>query len=321
MDILRFRPLLKHTIWGGERIARLKRLDSAADDIGESWEVSALPGEESIVDGGPYDGKTISYVVRRERERLLGRDNYRRFGDEFPLLVKFIDARDDLSIQVHPDDATARRHGERRGKTEMWYVMPSAPGAQLYSGLRQWITPRQYENMVASRTITDAIALHDVSEGDVFYIPAGRIHSIRRGCLIAEIQQTCDLTYRIYDYNRRDKNGNLRELHTKKAAESIDYTVQRDYRTHYIRQPNRAVRLVTSPYFVTSLYDLDRPKTIDYSWLDSFVILMCVGGEGLLSLPTAGGPQPFRAGDTVVLPATTRRIEVTGKLKFLETYV
>lgn len=322
MDILRFRPILKHTIWGGERIARLKHLDGRHDNVGESWELSGLKGNESIVDGGQYDGMTISDVVRRERHRLLGRDNYRRFGEEFPLLVKFIDAKDDLSIQVHPDDATARRHGERRGKTEMWYVMTSEPGAQLYSGLRRWITPRQYRNMVEQLTITEALALHDVSEGDVFYIPAGRIHSIRKGCLIAEVQQTCDLTYRIYDYNRRDRDGNLRQLHTQKAAESIDYTVQQDYRTHYRHTKNRATELVKCPYFTTALYDLDRPMTIDYSARDSFVILVCLDGEGLLSLPEAGADgQLFRAGDTVLLPATTRSVQTTGTMKFLEAYI
>lgn len=323
MDILRFRPLLKHTIWGGERIPRLKRLDIDDHDVGESWEISGLAGDESVVDGGPYDGMTINELIRRERHHLLGRDNYRRFGDEFPLLVKFIDAHDDLSIQVHPDDVTARRHGHRRGKTELWYVMQSEPGARLYSGLRRWITPRQYKNMVAKSTITDALALYDVTEGDVFYIPAGRIHAILRGCFITEIQQTCNLTYRIYDYNRTDKNGQRRQLHTQQAAESIDYAVHNDYRTHYSPRPNQAVPLVASPYFTVALYDINRSVTIDYSAIDSFIILVCVAGEGLLSLAADSHTtqQPFCLGQTVLLPATTRALNITGNLKLLEAYI
>lgn len=312
--ILRFTPVIKQTIWGGEKIARLKHLDTDATDIGETWEISGLPDNETRVCGGTYHGMALNDVVRLMKDRLMGRDNYRRFGNEFPLLVKFIDAKTDLSIQVHPDDRTAHRHGERRGKTEMWYVMESDSGATLYNGLRRWITPRQYKNMVADNTICDALALYHVSEGDVFFIPAGRIHAIRSGCLIAEIQQTCDLTYRIYDYNRRDKNGNPRQLHTQKAAESIDYRVKDDYRVHYRRMKNKAVRLVSCPYFETSLYDIDRPVTLDYTDLDSFVILICLKGTG-----TVGG-EPFGAGDVVLLPATMKTVAVDGEIKFMETF-
>lgn len=322
MEILRFKPVIKHTIWGGEKIARLKHLDTDADDIGETWEVSGFEGCETVVSGGEYDGMRLNDVVRKMKASLLGRDNYRRFGNEFPLLVKFIDAKADLSIQVHPNDTTAHRHGERRGKTEMWYVMESDAGASLYSGLKQWITPRQYKNMVADNTICDALALYEVKEGDVFYIPAGRIHSIRSGCMIAEIQQTCDLTYRIYDYNRRGKDGQLRQLHTQKASESIDYSVERDYRTHYVPRKNTAVELVTCPYFTTALYDLDEPMAIDYSKLDSFVILVCLKGTGTVQVEEEPSTlSTFAAGDVILLPATVKKIGLTGQVRFLETYV
>lgn len=322
MEILRFKPVVKQTIWGGDKIARLKHLGTDATDIGETWEVSGLEGCETIVSGGEHDGLRLNDVVRKMKASLLGRDNYRRFGNEFPLLVKFIDAKTDLSIQVHPNDVTARRHGERRGKTEMWYVMEADAGASLYSGLKQWITPRQYKNMVADNTICDALALYEVKEGDVFYIPAGRIHSIRSGCMIAEIQQTCDLTYRIYDYNRRDKNGLLRQLHTRKASESIDYSVERDYRTHYVSRKNEAVDLVSCPYFTTALYDLDEPMTIDYSKLDSFVILVCLKGTGTVQIEEEPATRSmFAAGDVVLLPAAVKKISLSGRVRFLETYV
>lgn len=319
MDFLRFNPIIKQTIWGGEKIARLKHMTTDLTNIGETWEVSGLEGSETTIRGGMYDGRRLNEMVRLMGADLMGHDNYRRFGNEFPLLVKFIDAKTDLSIQVHPDDITAHRHGERRGKTEMWYVMDSDPGATLYSGLKQWITPRRYKAMVAGGTICDALALYDVREGDVFYIPAGRIHAIRSGCFIAEIQQTCDLTYRIYDYGRLDKTGQPRQLHTQKASESIDYHVERDYRTHYRPQKNRPVTLINSPHFTTALYDIIQPMTIDYSSLDSFVILICLKGEGTLRI--GAGVQPFNAGDVFLLPATTQTIVAAGSIKFLETYV
>lgn len=319
MEIIKFKPVFKRTIWGGEKIARLKHIDTDLTDIGETWEVSGIEGSESVACGGVYDGMTLPSIVRWRKGDLLGRDNFRRYGYEFPLLVKFIDARRDLSIQVHPDDKTARRHGGRRGKTEMWYVMESDAGARLYSGLRQWITPRQYEIMVDNHTICDALAQYEVREGDVFFLPAGRIHAIGAGCFIAEIQQACDITYRIYDYNRRDKDGNLRTLHTKKAAESIDYHVEPDYRTRYAPRKNTRVEIARCPYFTTALYDIDTALTLDYSALDAFVILVCVKGSGTIA-DSSGEEMPLIAGDTLLLPATVKCATVKGAVKLLETF-
>lgn len=316
----KFRPLLKQTLWGGRKIVAFKHLNLQMENVGESWEISGVKNNETIVNGGPHDGKALNQLVREQRGRLVGQENYARFGNEFPLLVKFIDACRDLSIQVHPNDETARRHGKVRGKTEMWYVLKSDEGARLYNGLRQPLTPETYEQMVADDTITDALACHEAHEGDVFFIPAGRIHAIGAGCFVAEIQQTCDVTYRIYDYKRRDKNGNLRELHVREAAESIDYTVYDNYRVQYQPLQDQGVPLISCPYFTTALYDIDDPMTIDYSELDSFVILMGLQGSAEV-VDDSGQRLPFMEGETILLPATVQNIKIEGTIKFLEVYV
>lgn len=297
-----------------------KHLAVQMDNVGESWEISGIKGHESIVSGGSHDGKLLSQLIREQKGRLVGHENYERFGNEFPLLVKFIDARQDLSIQVHPDDETARRQGKVRGKTEMWYVLKSDKDASLYNGLNQPLTPDQYRQMVADGTITDVLARHDVSEGDVFFIPGGRIHSIGAGCFVVEIQQTCDVTYRIYDYKRKDKNGCYRELHVDEAAESIDYGVYEDYRIDYQLKQDEGVPLVNCPYFATAVYDMDDPITIDYSELDSFVILIGLQGSGEVT-DDSGQRMTFREGETILIPAQTRNIKIEGTIRFLETYV
>lgn len=315
----RFEPLLKQTLWGGDKIIPFKHLDTQMERVGESWEISGVNGSETIVGNGRDKGKSLNQLVREQKELLVGKDNYEHFGDEFPLLIKFIDACQDLSIQVHPDDETALRLGKSRGKTEMWYCLESASGAQLYNGLKKKITPEEYKEMVENDTITEALARYEVHEGDVFFIPAGRIHAIGAGCFVTEIQQTSDVTFRIYDYKRKDKNGNYRELHTKEAAESIDFTVLPNYRAGYEPILNEGVQLVECPYFTTAVYDLTEPMTLDYSELDSFVILIAVKGGGTL---TANGETiDFQMGDTVLLPATTEEVKVNGTVKFLETYV
>ena len=338
----KFEPLLKQTLWGGEKIIPFKRLDSQLENVGESWEISGVKDNETIVADGPDKGKSLNELVREYREQLVGKENYKRFGDEFPLLIKFIDARQDLSIQVHPNDEIAHRQGKERGKTEMWYAMGSeelrvkseefaAATPMLYCGLKQQITPAEYEQMVENDAITEALARYEVHDGDVFFIPAGRIHAIGAGCFVAEIQQTSDVTYRIYDFKRKDKNGNYRELHTKLAAESIDYTVLDNYRTEYHLEKNEPQTVVNCDYFVTSVYDLDErlqvgglglgmPMTLDYSELDSFVILIAVKGAGKL-IDDAGNETSFNAGETVLIPASAKEIKVEGTVKFLETYV
>ena len=316
----KFKPLLKQTLWGGNKIIAFKHLDLQMEHVGESWEVSGIKGCESVVAGGPDEGKGLNQLVHEQKGLLVGKENYERFGDEFPLLIKFIDAHQNLSIQVHPDDETARRHGKGHGKAEMWYVLKSASGAQLYNGLRQHITPETYKQMVEDGTITNALAHYTVHEGDVFFIPAGRIHSIGAGAFVAEIQQTSDVTYRIYDFKRKDKNGNYRELHTEKAAEAIDYTVHENYRTYYEPMQDEGVQLIACPHFTTAVYDLNDPMSIDYSELDSFVVY--IGLQGSCELTDDHGETiSFREGESVLIPATTRTIKVEGTIKFLETYV
>ena len=317
--MIKFEPLLKQTLWGGSKIIPFKHLDAQLDIVGESWEISGVKDNETIVANGPFKGMSLNQLVREQKELLVGMENYQRFGDEFPLLIKFIDACQDLSIQVHPTDEIAHRQGKSRGKTEMWYALEPTPGAQLYNGLKQQITPEQYKEMVENDTITDALARYEVSEGDVFFIPAGRIHAIGAGCFVAEIQQTSDVTYRIYDFKRKDKNGNYRELHTQLASESIDYTVLDNYRAEYEHIRNEGVQVATCPYFTTAVYDLTEPMILDYSDLDSFVILIGVKGAGRLICE--GEEMPFQMGDTVLLPATTKEVKVEGEVKFLETYV
>lgn len=317
--MIKFEPLLKQTLWGGSKIIPFKHLDAQLENVGESWEISGVSGNETIVANGQYKGMSLNQLVRELKGSLVGVENYQRFGDEFPLLIKFIDACQDLSIQVHPSDEIAHRQGKSRGKTEMWYVLESTPGAQLYSGLKQQITPEQYKEMVENDTITDVLARYEVSAGDVFFIPAGRIHSIGAGCFVAEIQQTSDVTYRIYDFKRKDKNGNYRELHTQLASESIDYTVHDNYRVDYECLKNEGVQVATCPYFTTAVYDLTEPMILDYSELDSFVILIGVKGAG--KLICEGKTMSFQMGDTILLPATAKEVKVEGVLKFLETYV
>ena len=314
-----FEPQLKQTLWGGDRIIPFKHLDTQMEAVGESWEISGVKGNETIVANGKDKGKSLNQLVREQKGRLVGEENYQRFGDEFPLLIKFIDACQDLSIQVHPDDEIAQRHGKSHGKTEMWYAFASAPGAVLYNGLKRQLTPEVYEQMVENDTITEALARYEVSEGDVFFIPAGRIHAIGAGCFVAEIQQTSDITYRIYDYKRKDKNGNYRELHTKEAAESIDFRIYDNQHINYTLSKNEGVQVVSCPHFTTAVYDLTEPMTLDYSELDSFVILIAVKGQGKLICEDE--EITFQMGDTVLLPATTQEVKVEGAVKFLETYV
>ena len=320
---LKFQPILKSTIWGGEKIVPFKNIESTQPQVGESWEISDVPGDESVVANGPDAGKNLTQMVQEYKGALVGESNFTRFGGKFPLLIKFIDAQDDLSIQVHPDDELAMKRHNSMGKTVMWYVIDNAEGkAHLRSGLSKSITPQEYEAMIADNTICDALADYAVKPGDVFFLPAGRIHSIGAGCFIAEIQQTSNITYRIYDFNRKDKNGNTRELHTELSKDAIDYSVEADYRTKYTPKLNAPVDLVSCPYFTTSVYNLTEPMTMDYSELDSFVIYICTEGSCTVK-DNEGNEIAMKAGESVLFPATTKGLEVTpdGEVKFLETYV
>lgn len=318
MKPLRFIPILKSLIWGGDKIASYKGLETTQRNIGESWEISGLRGDESVVAEGEYAGLRLPELIDRLKGTLVGEAVYRRHGNEFPLLAKFIDARQDLSIQVHPNDRLAQaRHG-KNGKTEMWYVVGADEGAHLKVGFSRVLTPQEYERRIADNTLTDVLCDYPVRPGDSIFLPAGRVHTICAGTFIAEIQQTSDLTYRIYDYGRKGPDGKPRELHTELAKEAIDYTVSADYRTRYRAIKNRETVLAVCPYFTTSLYDLTQPVEKDLSDLDSFLIVIGIEGAGTLR-DDEGNELAIGQGQTLLVPASTRRIRFipNRSLKFL----
>ena len=318
-----FKPILKKIIWGGSDICPFKGITPVQEGIGESWELSHVEGNYSVVDNGALEGKTLDELIRTYGKQLLGEKVVEQFGSIFPLLIKFIDARDNLSIQVHPDDELAKKRHNSFGKTEMWYVVDADKGAKLRSGFSEQITPKEYKERVLNNTITDVLQEYEIHPGDVFFLPAGRVHSIGAGSFIAEIQQTSDITYRIYDFNRKDANGKTRELHTDLAREAINYEVLDDYRTKYEPLKDEPVELVACPYFTTSLYDMTEEISCDYSELDSFVIFICMEGACVMK-DNEGNELTVNAGESILLPATTQDVTITpvgGNVKLLETYV
>ena len=320
---LKFNHILKSMIWGGDKLRQYKAIDTDQKNIGESWELSGVPGNESIVSNGELAGRTITELIKEYGPEMLGRKVYETYGEKFPLLIKFIDARDDLSIQVHPDDAMAQSvHGQPFGKTEMWYVVSADKDAHLMSGLSTEITPEEYVSRVENNTITDVLCDYKVAAGDVFFLPAGRIHSIGKGCFIAEIQQTSDLTYRIYDFGRLGLDGKPRELHTELAKDAIDYSVSEDYRTAYAPVLNEDTPLVECEYFTTNLLDLTEQISVDVKSKDSFVILICLEGQGELK-DSQGNVVALKQGETVLVPAVTDEITFIpqNQLKVLTSWI
>ena len=320
---LKFEPLLKSVVWGGDKIVPYKGIESTAKNVGESWELSAVAGNESVVANGEFAGRNIVELIKEYKADLLGEKVYAESGDTFPILVKFIDARDDLSIQVHPDDDLATvRHNGSKGKTEMWYVVKADEGAHLMSGMSQQITPEEYVRRIEDNTITDVLCDYKVSAGDVFFLPAGRIHSIGRGCFIAEIQQTSDITYRIYDFGRLGLDGKPRELHVEQSKDAIDYSVLDDYKTSYAPELNKAVSLVECNYFKTHLLDLTETVEVPVKANDSFMIVICLEGAATLT-DSNGYSLNLKQGETVLVPAVTDHITFTPhhQLKILTCWI
>ena len=319
---LKFKPILKTIVWGGEKIAPYKEIETDQKHIGESWELSGVHGNESVVAEGPLAGRSIADLVKQYKGELIGSQVYENTGDEFPLLIKFIDALTDLSIQVHPNDELAAvRHNGSKGKTEMWYVVAADEGAHLLTGLTEKITPEEYAAKVADGSITDVLARYDVHPGDVFFLPAGRIHAICGGCFIAEIQQTSNITYRIYDYGRLGLDGKPREVHTELAKDAIDYTVYDNYRTEYTPVQNEEQEVVSCRYFTTSIYDLTLPYAKDLSEMDSFLVVMCLSGTGTLEVD--GEQVSVHQGETVLIPASADDICFIpdDNMKVLTSYI
>lgn len=296
----KFVPYLKPVLWGGDKIAPFKGVESDCDNIGESWEISGVPGHESVVSEGPDKGLKLPQLVAKYGEALMGRRVMEKYGATFPLLIKLIDAKKDLSVQVHPDDELARRRHDSLGKTEMWYIVDTEPGARIYAGLSREITPDDYTRLVEEKKIMDVVASHESAPGDIFFLPAGRIHAIGAGNLLAEIQETSDITYRVYDFDRRDANGNPRELHTELAKDAIDYTVYPEYKGRYDKTAKGETDLVECGHFDVRrvIVEGENPVTVE---LDSFVVIMCLDGQ--CEIDACGVATPMHRGETILVPA------------------
>jgi len=318
-----FEPNLHEIVWGGEKLTAWKGLP-AKDHIGESWEVSCVESSPSIIANGEWKGHTLSEVISANPEAILGREVCQRYNGELPLLVKFIDARKDLSIQVHPDDEMAKRLHNKNGKSEMWYVLDAEPGAFLYSGFKEELSPEAYKQKVADGTIVESLAKHEVKAGDVFYLPAGRVHAICSGILLAEVQQSSDVTYRIFDYNRPGLDGKPRELHTELAAEALNYQVEKDYRTEYSNTDNRANSVIDSPYFSVRVTEFNKSFHRNLIKYDSFIISMCLKGDCRIVIRNSGDEILLREGNSCLIPAAIADYDirpVNGSSKVLDAYV
>lgn len=343
MKPYKFEPYLKTTIWGGYQIAPFKGIYTAQPNIGESWEISGVPGHESVaIERGLVDdvdiGLNLVQLIDKYKGKLIGEKVYKKFGNKFPLLVKFIDSRQDLSVQVHPDDKLAMQRHDCAGKTEMWYIIKSDVGAKIYAGLSKSITPEDYERLVAhhqlprvgeSSETPDAtqrnknyspsgeteggcrlpIATHEAHQGDLYFLPAGRLHAIGAGNFLAEIQQTSDITYRVYDFGRKDAHGNPRELHVEQAKDAIDYQIWPEYRTSYdSTKPNS--QLINCPYFNVNRVVVQVASQIDFN-VDSFVIVVCLWGEANIN------GIKVRQGETLLVPACENILYIFGNATFL----
>lgn len=320
---LKFTPIFKDKIWGGNKIKTVLNKDYGdLPNCGESWELSGVEDNVSVVSNGFLAGNTLEELIEVYMGDLVGDQVFDNFGIEFPLLIKFIDANDDLSIQVHPDDELAKKRHDAFGKTEMWYVMQADAGSKLQSGFNQEVDQDKYLFKLEHNELIDILNFEEVAAGDVYFIPAGRVHAIGKGILLAEIQQTSDVTYRIYDYDRRDDQGNPRELHTELALDAIDYSLIPEYKTKYKLVPNESVELVKCNYFTTNLLDLDRIIEKDYNQLDSFVIYICLEGE--LVIETESGSESVQKGETLLIPAAIENVllkPVSASVKLLEVYI
>ena len=321
MKPYKFEPYLKTTLWGGYQIAPFKGIFTAQPNIGESWEISGVPGHESVaIDRGLVDdidmGLTLTQLIDKYKGLLVGNKVYKHFGNKFPLLVKFIDSRQDLSVQVHPNDELAmERHG-CAGKTEMWYVIKSDVGAKIYSGLRKSITPDDYERLVSAdneengeNPMASVIATHEAHDGDLYFLPAGRLHAIGAGNFLAEIQETSDITYRVYDFGRKDAHGKPRELHIQEARDAIDYQVWPEYRSSY-DSTKPISQLINCPHFIAHRVVVQVASQVDFK-TDSFVVVMCLWGEANIN------GVHIHQGETILVPACENVLYIFGNASFL----
>lgn len=319
---IRFRPVLKETLWGGSALKeRFRKKAAAGARIGESWEITGMPGASSVVANGFLRDNSLEEIAEVYMDELLGESVYEKYGIEFPLLIKLIDANDKLSIQVHPDDRIAAERHHAWGKTEMWYVLDAKPGAVIYTGFRKRITKEEYLDHLATGKVGELINVTPVSSGDVFFIPAGMVHAIGAGVMLAEIQQTSDVTYRIYDWDRVDASGNPREMHTALALDAINFNI--DSNNLIRKEPvlNKTVLLAESQYFRTSLIMFDSPIIKDYSLTDSFVIYICT--SSMVVIECLGHREEISAGETLLIPASADSVTIIprGTATLIEVFV
>ena len=320
-QLLKFEPILKDKIWGGEKLNKILNKKSERKDIGESWELSDVEGDTSLVVNGELKGKDLKELISEFTSKLMGEKVYGHFGDKFPLLIKFIDAKEALSIQLHPHDHLAKKRHNSFGKTEMWYVIQADEKANLIVGFQKEVTPKEYIHHLENKTLTDILNIDEVKKGDVYFIPTGRVHAIGAGVMLAEIQQTSDVTYRIYDWDRPNSDGTYRELHTEEALQAIDYSAKESYQTAYTKVQNTSSEIVSCPYFTTNVLPLRGKITLNHSDKDSFVIYMCVEGE--VELIYKNQTESLKMGETILVPASIKELEISSEenSELLEVYI
>lgn len=320
---MKFTPIIKETIWGGKKLNQKYNKGKASQtNIGESWELSGIQENISIVENGFLAENDIQELIEVYMSDLVGDKVYKQFGIEFPLLFKFIDANDQLSIQVHPDDKTARKKHKAYGKTEMWYVIDAEKDATIINGFKKNLDKEEYLKHLNNGTIEEIVNRVSVTKGDVIYIPAGRVHSIGKGVVLAEIQQTSDITYRIYDWNRKGLDGNLRELHTDLAIDVINFDKPKNNKEDITIEENKTSTLIDSPVFKTNIIKLDNTIEKDYFTTDSFIVYMCIDGSA--EIITSGNENvQITTGETVLIPneITTIRIKPDKNCTLLEVYL
>jgi mannose-6-phosphate isomerase len=319
---LKFKPIIKDKIWGGTRLKTILNKSCKTDKAGESWEVSGFPGDVSKVKNGFLAGNTLEELIEVYMGDLVGDGVFEKFGTLFPLLIKFIDANDALSVQVHPNDELALKQFGSFGKTEIWYVIEAEKEAEIIVGFNQQVNPEKYQQHLKEKSLLTILNKEKTKTGDVFFLPAGRIHAIGPGILLAEIQQTSDATLRIYDYDRLDDKGNPRELHTEKALEAIDFNFYPAYKTRYMPIPDQPTQLAACNYFNVNFMSLTKEKVRDYIDLDSFVIYMCIDGNFSISYLN-NEIETMNTGETVLLPAELKNVRLIPekKAKILEIYI
>jgi len=316
---IKFTPILKDKIWGGEKLKNILNKPSTVKKVGESWEISDVEGDTSMVANGSLEGQSLKHLLSTYKGDLIGEQNYAQFGNTFPLLIKFIDAKEDLSIQLHPNDALAAKRHNSFGKTEMWYVMQADQDANLIVGFNQPMNSEIYLKHLENKTLPEILNFDTVKTGDAYFIDVGRVHAIGAGVLLAEIQQTSDITYRVYDWDRVDVKGNERELHIDLALEAFDFNMPENFRVSYSKVENKANAMVTCPYFTVNYLKLSE-NLIQTNAKDSFIIYMCVAGQVIVKVN--GYSELLQTGETVLLPAALTNFElVTDNATLLEVYV